>query len=260
MSSLAYPPSESTKLAQIQRLFDDWETHFASLPQGSLCDTFEGITQDGFYPYYFSQRLRILFIGKESVGLDSHNYLEVLAHCYRTEKRVGDQHLHTAAFHSRMLHIAHGILHDIDDWDEIPWASEIGDTFAMEDGISFAFMNLSKVSNESGDWKADWDSISSASKASLEPRNFPREQIELLEPDVIISMNIAERLAPVLGEMSQFCATGQAEGYSVMVSGKRTLLINTWHFSGRGSHVERYYGPIRDIMDRWSQIKGSHLS
>jgi len=258
---LEYPQSEEATKQAIETLLEDWDSHFSSLQKGGLPERFDAIVRDGFYPYYFSQNRKILYIGREALGLEGCNYLEVLAHSYRTGKRVGEKHLNASFFHARMLHIAYGILNREPDWDEIPWASEIGDTFGMPGGVSFAFMNLSKVSNESGNWASDWNLINRACSASQTHRNFPKEEIEMLAPDLIIAMNIADKLGPVLGKLEDFFRTDDAEGYVVTLGERQTLLINTWHFSAFGKrHVEHFYGPICEILNHWDNHRASEAN
>jgi len=138
-SLLVFPESESARRQALLDLFAEWEAALgASLPphQAHFADTF---VRDGFYPHYFSQPLKILFIGRESLGIAGCDYLDVLLSSYRENKYVGKQHLNIHRFHSRLLYVAYGLLNDHVRWEDIPPADEIGDTFATPEGISFAF-------------------------------------------------------------------------------------------------------------------------
>lgn len=254
---LNYPDSEDQKREAIDALLDDWNVQFTNQGKERFGECFGAIVRDGFYPHYFSQQSKILFIGKEALGIDGCSYLEVLGESYRETKEVGGIPLNRAFFHARMLHISYGILNGFTDWDNIPWAAKIGDTFATSEGISFAFMNLSKVSNESDSWQADWSLINKACETSLMGRNFPKEQIEILEPDVIITMNIAEKIREIFPEIQEFCKNGNATGYSIQIRGVKTLLIDTYHFSSRGQHVAKFYAPVCDVIHQWRNFEDS---
>ena len=215
---------------------------------------------DGFYPYYFSQKKRILFIGREALGLAGLNYLEVLYKCYHKEKRIGGQPLNKHKFHARMLRIAYGIVNDKPLWKDIPYASTIGDTFGTANGLSFAFMNISKLSNERerGGWAANWNRINTAYRLSTEPegRNFIREEIAILQPDIVITMRLNEKIDfKLLGQLNGVLHTSEkAKSFWLDCNGHRALLIDTWHFSAPRKKADKdFYIPICDA-EKMSQI------
>jgi hypothetical protein len=245
-----YPEHENAKLASLEKLFLEWHQHVAeksSVPEKNEADE---MVSDGFYPHYFSQKKRILFIGREARGIAGCSYIDILYPCYRDAKRVGDQHLNSSKFHSRMLRITHGIMNDLPEWRGIPYASTIGDTFGAPNGLSFAFMNISKFSNESENWQSDWAAINTFHGVSAHKRNFNREQIAILEPHIIITMNLGEKLN-VLGELDLIHVSEDAKSFSLDINGQRSLLIDTWHFSApRKSANAHYYNPICEAIRR----------
>jgi len=248
---IAYPDDEKPKLVLLENLFRDWHQHFANPGSGLDREVADGMVFDGFYPHYFRQNKRILFIGREALEIADLNYLEVLYECYRgKEKRIGNQPLNKHKFHARMIHIAYGIVHDKPLWQDIPYASEIGDTFGMPSGLSFAFMNISKLSNESGGWAADWGLINTAFRLSTEGRNFIQEEIAILDPHIIITMGLGDKIT-ALGRLTNIHASEKAKTYWLDHSGRRALLIDTWHFSApRKKAVTDYHDPIRDAIQR----------
>lgn len=58
------------------------------------------------------------------------------------------------------MYIAYGLIKNEKSYGDIPWANTIADTFGTDEGISFAFINISKFSNESKNWQSDYDLIS----------------------------------------------------------------------------------------------------
>lgn len=97
-------------------------------------------------------------------------------------------------------------------------------------------MNLSKFSNESGAWQADEELIDSFLKLSLNPYyDFFAHEINILDPDIIISMNLEERMK-YMGTFSNPKWYGEKKHdvcYQILTTslGKQYPLLDTWHFS-----------------------------
>ena len=250
LPKISYPDSEKPKLALLENLFRDWHQHFASNGSALEKHVADDMVFDGFYPHYFSQKKRILFIGRESRGLSRCNNMDVLYPAYRVDKWIGPQHLNTNKFHSRMLYIAYGIMNGMPTWQDIPNASEIGDTFGAANGLSFAFMNISKLSNESEGWQSDWGAINAAHGLSNQGRSFNQEEVAILQPDIVITMNLGDKIAS-LGQLTKIDASDQPESYWLVSGGHRSLLINTWHFSARNkTDIDGFYAPVCDAIRR----------
>jgi len=231
-------------------LFRDWHESYAASADPKIRGSADEMVFDGFYPFYFSQPLRILFIGRESRGIKGCNYLEVLHDAYSNSQTIGDRSLNFDAFHSRKLSIAWGLLNGMPAWPDIPYATEIGDTFATSSGISFAFMNLSKLSNEGDRWQSDWATIGASQGASTRGRNFIREQVSLLAPNIIIAMNLKERLGS-LGTLEVIEHTPDVNSYWLDSDGHRSLLLDTWHFALPGKNsITWFYEPICEAARR----------
>ena len=239
-----YPIEELPVLDQLEALFRDWRECCAKSQHEVVSAQADYMVFDGFYPFYFRQPVRILFVGREARGIEGCNYLDVLFHAYRVSKTIGDKHLNFDAFHSRKLHIAWGLLNGMPDWETIPWASEIGNSFGSESGISFAFMNLSKLSNESDQWSSDWKIIKAFHDSATVARNFVLEEVVLLKPNIVITMNLGDRLKS-LGNMELIDRTPNVNSYWLDSDGHRSLMLDCYHFSAPGKgHVASYYAPI----------------
>lgn len=251
IADLPYPADELTHLEKLNKLFEDWHACFAAsaaqldkhLPDEMVCD--------GFYPHYFKQKRRILYIGRESRQISGLNYLEVLYPAYRTGKKIGGRSLNADKVHSRMLRITHGLLNGTPDWSSIPPASDIGDTFGTEAGISFAFMNLSKLSNEAAEWQSDWPAIEAAHRLSSESRRFSEAEIAILQPDIVITMNLDEKLES-LGTLERIESQESLTAWWLDSASHRSLLIDTFHFSAwNKDDVRDFYGPICEVARRY---------
>lgn len=255
MSTLPiYPPEELNKLNQLQTLFNEWGSLF-STSNHAHDYTAADFVSDGFYPYYFSQKVKILFIGRESRGISGCDYIQVLYDAYKA-KKVGKQHINSNFFHKRMLYITYGFMHDFPKWGDIPYADQLVETFGTSNGISFAFMNISKFSNEKDDFQSDWNLINDSIKnSSTESRNLIREEIEILEPDLIITMNF-DGLLKKMGEMKFERYSDRYNTYILKLKEKNTLVINTYHFSATRLNDEiDFYVPIQDAYCNFKRIK-----
>jgi len=249
MPSITYPENEKEKLLALGALFDDWHSCFVSGGESLTNQVADDMVFDGFHPNYFSQKTKILFVGREALQIAGENSIDLIYQVYRDGKRVGAQHLNQHLFHSRMLYIAYGILRGMPELKEIPYASEIGDYFASPEGISFAFMNISKMSNESESWQADWSAINAAHSISSQGRKFNEEEIALLEPDVVITMNLGEKISS-LGELKSLNGLDcMPRVFELSSRGHRSLLIDTWHFSApKKDSILEYYVPICNLL------------
>jgi hypothetical protein len=72
--------------------------------------------------------------------------------------------------------------------------------------------------------------------------SFIKQEIELLDPDVIITMNLDGNLS-YLGEMRKVLNTTDINKYAYKVNGKEIPLYDMWHFSApskspRGNYLE----------------------
>ncbi len=76
LPELSYPESERPKLELLAELFRDWHDHFAKAGS-ALSKLADKMVFDGFYPFYFSQPKRVLFIGWEAREIAGYNYI----HC-----------------------------------------------------------------------------------------------------------------------------------------------------------------------------------
>ncbi|MCB5226639.1 hypothetical protein JAO78_007390 [Alishewanella sp. 16-MA] len=242
LTKLNFPDFEQAQLSSLNRLFSTWHEDATQI-SFDADKSADDMVFDGFFPYFSAQTCKILFIGRESLGLTGEHYLDLMHHCYKTGK-IGEKGLNQSQFHALMLRIAYGLNHNCCSWDDIPAASEIAKTFATADGMSFAFMNLSKFSNESDDYQADWQLIDSfINSFAKEKENYFTKQIEIINPDIIVTMNLEKRLK-ALGELSLLEYTPNAAYLRLKCAGRDVLLMDLHHFSAVKVREETFYRPI----------------
>lgn len=202
------------------------------------------IVLDGFYPHYTKQKVKILFVGRESLSLEG-SYIQELYAAYK-DNQIGSKVLNASQFHRIMFYLAYAINNNFPEWDDIPWASDIAQSFAEEGGISFAFINISKLTNDSSDWHKD-DTLINSYLSRENAKSVQKEQIELLDPDVIISANIDSSL---LGDITEIdTSNNDVFIYELDNKGKKVKIFNMWHFSAPNkSDFINYYEPLKTLL------------
>jgi len=246
--SIRFPDFENGMVDRLELLFMDWHAE-AKNKQFAYDYCADDMVFDGIYPYYTMQKKKILFIGREALGINGLNYIDVLFDAYK-DNQIGNKHINQHKFHYLMFYITYGANNGFPSWNKIPAASDLSASFAEDNGLSFSFMNISKLSNESDDWKADWVLIDSFINAfeGLK-RNYFREEISIIDPDVIITMNLEGRLR-VLGELSVIKYGEDISKYMIDINNKRIPIFDLFHFSAPGKRPkEKYYDIARKAFN-----------
>ena len=252
---IQYPASEKEKLAQIETLFKAWYKNFKDkkfIKQYTAND----IIFDGFYPYYFSQKRKILFIGRESYWANGCNYISYIFDAYK-KNYIGVKHINQYPFHRRMMYVAYGLNNSFINFQKIPCADKIAEQFGTSTGVSFAFMNISKFSNESKNTNSDLELIDSSFVASSnKDNNFILKEIDILEPDIVITMNLGQiEKMSAFGKLNELFLSEQVYAYKFNTQSKSNiLLLDTFHFSARNKQEENdYYLPIVKAVKKYAQ-------
>ena len=236
---MEFPSYELPLKNSICELMKRWKTYCDAKPEWK--GKFVG---DGFFPHYTKQTVHVLFIGRESYGLSGENYIE----SYNGMK--------TANFHNRLLYLAYGIIHGQyteNDWIKMANATVLDKIFAdpCEDGFSYAFMNASKISNETDNPALDETQFENFIRDKQNLDYIARE-IQLLTPDIIVSGNLGD-----LGFFKYFENAKKSENssdhtknrcvYHLKVGSKDIPWIDGWHFSAYKRTYESFYSPICSI-------------
>ncbi|MDR1388479.1 MAG: hypothetical protein LBJ31_00685 [Treponema sp.] len=219
---------------------------------------------DGFFPYYTRQKTKILFIGREAVGLSGLDYIDVLYTAYK-QNNVGGKTVNAHATAARQFYLAYGILHGGEiPCGEVPRASELAKTFGTAEGISFAFMELSKYSNDADDAGRRRDAglmTRFLQDSHLEKRNFVQEELALLEPDIILTMNLWDAgieqslVESALGKVCFIESPEPAISVNLLpINGRDVPLIDLWHFSSRKNTEKDFYNPVMRVWREHRQF------
>ena len=272
---ILYPDTEKSKLDEIDKLLKSWKETVSDArvkwrDNGKYYSGSDWFSEDGFFPYYFSQNYRILFVGREDRNCWNtvNNWMEIFHTQFVEDK----------GFFKPLMKILYSIENGFhEDYEKIPSTDEIVKTIGKPDGLSFSIMELSKYGNENYDsQKVDKALIEQFFEDSkLDKRNFYEEELKILDPHLIITMNlraISNKINNYIDKyfFGRFNFTpikpfGDTYLHSVIINGKKIPLIDTYHFSAIMSTKEVFYNPIIETLnsDTFNEIfsdfnKGKH--
>lgn len=255
--------TEIKKTVELQSLFDDWKAQVATKPpivfqdDGKAYPPQDYFAADGFFPGYFEQKTKVLFVGRESrwLSLLSSDSIVANINFFKT------QNVNSNAFWRNCLYMLYGIQHEGKiPYSEVPYADEIAKKMVATNEFGFALMNISKYTNNSDEGGTRNIELMNRflEDSELEKRNFFQEELELLEPDIIITANLwdcgvkDEYLAQCFPseKFKNWETYGQntANYGDFELNGKTARLINTYHFSSRKATEEFFYEPLMNIL------------
>ena len=180
------------------------------------------------------------------------NYIEYMYSSFQSG-RIGEWTVNQYPFHRRQAYIAYGILESLKGglkwqwprWGDVPPASEICKGVGEKDNYSWAFINLSKLSNETGDYRTDgnryWPFVN-----NKENQCFLKKQISILNPDIIIGANVPE-LADILCYGTP--DTDNVNCYAYYKKGL-PLFLNCYHFAAIKGDEKFFYEPVGEVLGK----------
>ena len=244
--ALVFPANEREKRVELEALMRNWANAVA--PQS--------FTPDGFYPYYWNQPIRILVVGRESRGVNS-DYIDCLLNDGYWVSKIGGMPINRNIVQRRLMYVVYGIIKEHPSFDALPTAAEIGKTIGKEGGISFAWMNISKITNHSDDdYRTNYDTLRQSYNAS---GKFIADEVEQLAPHVIVTMNVGDMLVKSLSdndkaEITRENTTSQwIKGvYTLGFKAKRcqkAILIDTYHFAAHSTKSLKGFGDKNSFYD-----------
>jgi len=255
---------DKEKKEDLRKLYDAWEKVISSkdpifFPDfGKYFDAITYFNEDGFYPGYFSTSPRILFIGREATGCGNDNGVPIDRTITKYED--WDEELKGNRFWRRILSLVYGIKNEGRcKFEDLPPANEILKGMADNNNYGFALINISKYSNDKKDKSADYVLINRFLKDSeLEKRNFIREEIELLEPDIIITANlwnsrINKKYLNMIFPKNNFFKPDDKDEAACMwdfnLNNNIIKLVETYHFSARYKDDKKhFYDPVMKLL------------
>lgn len=251
------------KAVSLFELLDEWKKQIATKPGILFPDDNKKhpaenyFAMDGFFPGYFTEKPKVLFIGRETRWIGGFNFCEETIKDFFAHSNVN-----TSAWWRTILYLLYGIRHEGKiPYAEIPCADEIAKEMLDTGKFGFAIMQLSKYSNDSEYGATRNVELMNRflEDSELEKRNFFQEELSLLDPDIIITANLWS--SGVKNEYMELCfpeknfkswksyKRGSDVAYGEYdLNGKKIMLIDTFHFSARKSTEDCFYNPVMDIL------------
>ena len=255
---------EQDKREEIEKLMEDWKAVIKTKAPMVFPDdkkkypTIDYFNSDGFFPGYFSSdSKRILFIGRES------------RYCSGKDRILSDLEwfkngsVNTSAYWRRILYITYGIqMQGKVEFDDVPYAKDILNEMIKRNKYGFAIMNISKYSNDEEYGRtANYEQINRfLIDTELSKRNFIREEIEILDPEIIITANLwngkideteLEKIFPT-ADCSNYDFYKDKKNIANMwdfdLNEKKVKLIDLYHFSCIGSDRNYFYDPVMSLL------------
>lgn len=261
---LYFQECEEQKNHELDSLFDDWikqleknETpiHNGNYKKTSPSDCF---AKDGFFPGYFNQKKRVCFIGRETRFIGGKDFRETTIDDYfnRFENKNN--------WWRHILYIVYGIKNDGKlAYENIPSADEILAEMKKEENYGFAVINISKYSNDDEtSWQTNKDLVHRFLEDSdLEKTNFFERELQILDPDVIITANLWD--GTIDTKYLNLCLPNKdfsptktishdkekvAEYGKYSLNGKSIDFIDLYHFAAVKSDKYCFYNPVMKTL------------
>jgi hypothetical protein len=258
--AMVYADNEKDSLNGLKSLLKSWKKEVSTSwikwrNNGRYSSGKDWFAEDGFFPNYFNQKIKVLFIARED------------RNCWNTVKEwfriFRNDNLSDNGFFGTLLKLLYGIEHGFGiKYEDIPSTTEIARIIGKSDGLSFSIMELSKYGNENFD-SAKFDKnlmLKFLEDSHLEKRNFFKEELLILRPDIIITLNLWNLGKKITEYIEQFVlgnlkfdpikAYGK-EAYlnGIILNRKRIPVIDMYHFSKRGKNIKKdFYNPLMNIL------------
>lgn len=240
---------------KLDELFNKWYKVLEK--NGATKDDLELWCTDGFFPGYLKQKTRVLIVGRESRYLGGYSYTEKLLEGF-SKNAIGVANGRTKTvnqhpMHSKAFYLVYGLNNNFIPYSQMPKASEMLEDFGTEKGISYAFMNLSKFSNESDNYQTNYVNLNRFIDLSKNSENLFWKEIELLNPDVILTMNFQRYNIDkiVLQDMLEDVdSNDDVHMYTIRRESKPIMLFDLWHFSAVKKFDKYYYTPLKEMLEK----------
>lgn len=255
-----FPENEIESRNKIISLMNDWKKEISQKEKIVFFDDNKEYPPedyfyfDGFFPNYYNQDTKVLFIAREARWTSGGDFIENSLKYFKSDAKIND-----VLFWRRIFYMLYGIrTKGKEEYKDIPYPYDYVRELDENNMYGFALMNMSKYSNdrEDGGKRADTVLMNQFLKDSdLKKRNFFKEELEILDPDVIITANlwdgkIKKEYLDICFEGINLIKTIEGAAFSTMVINKKSIkIIDLYHFSQPGlSDQEYYYDPVIKLL------------
>ena len=260
LSEIKLSETETEKRKELLELMNKWRD---SLADKEFVDWFY---TDGFFPNYYNQKHKVLFIGWEARNITTGgddvingDYIGTSLGWLKKDKQ-GDHSFWGRIVRMMQLFKSEGRK----EFEQLKSANDYVIEMFEKNDFGFALMNISKYSNDVKR-EADWYSINKFLEDSqLDKHNYFQKEIKILDPDYIITFNLLENinikdkyLKLCFGEREQpkdeYPKNGSPDGklFEIYLYGKKVKLADIYHPSAPQSvkpSKECFYMPIKELL------------
>jgi hypothetical protein len=251
---------EIQKRQQIVSLMEDWKSeifrnygHDYWEEGNPISDSY--FISDGFFPGYYNQEIKVLFIGREPRFMyEEGDWIHYMIKHFKTDNQ------NNKLLARRLLYIVHGIKSKGKlEFEDVKRKTADGIAKEIKDH-GFAFMDISKYSNCNDKPDADYLLINQFLKDSnLEKTNYFQKEIEILSPDVIITSNLwngsidQKYLDMCFGKIEWVKINNDIDGKvkvsNIILNGKSIKLLDMYQLTDY-SHPDKafFYDPVMEIL------------
>lgn len=259
-----YSDFEKQKNKELYSLFSDWIKQLSKnktpIDNGKKRKKTPAacFAKDGFFPGYFDENnLRVCFIGRETRLIGGYDFRDTTKEFFEIDFSNNNN------WWRHILYIVYGIKTKGEfKFEEIPDSLGILNEMYDSKKYGFASINISKYSNDNkSNWQTNINLVHRFLKDSeLEKTNFFQKELEILNPDVIITANLWDIIESDYINLclpkSNFQKTKNVihNGETVAEYGKYNLngkiidFIDLYHFSAKKSDKYCYYNPVMKIL------------
>lgn len=264
LDSFKFSEFEIQKNRELQALMDEWKKQLSKnttpINNGDCNKTTpdDCFAQDGFFPGYYKQKKKICFIGRETRKIGGHDFR------LTTEEYFKVDYNNKNNWWRHILHIVYGIKNEGQiTYDELPPANEILTEMIKNKDYGFAVINISKYSNDD---KTSWVTNRNLvhrflEDSDLEKTNFFERELQILDPDVIITANLWD--GTIDTKYLNLCLPNKdfsptkiishnkekvAEYGKYNLNGKSIDFIDLYHFAAVKSDKYCFYNPVMKIL------------
>lgn len=255
-----FTENEDENRRKIFKLMKDWKNEISKKGKIVFFDDKKSYPPedyfylDGFFPNYYGKEPKVLFIAREARWQSGQDFIENSVKYFKTAEGIN-----SVLFWRRIFYILYGIrTNGKIEFHDIPYPYDYVMELKEKNDYGFALMNISKYSNdrEDGGKKADATLMNQFLKDSaLDKRNFFKEEIEILDPDIIITANlwdgkIEEKYMNLcFNEIKKVKSIEGATLSTMMIKEKSIKIIDLYHFSQPGLSDKNYfYDPVINLL------------
>jgi len=267
LSEIKLSQEETEKRKELLELMNKWRDSLVD--KGADKEFIECFNTDGFFPNYYGQKHKVLFVGREARWITSGgdnvvdgDYISTLIGWLKTGTQKGN-------FLRRILIMAQLFKSEgREEFEKLTSFKDCAREMVENNDYGFAIINISKYSNDlDSGGEANYDSINQFLEDSqLDKNKYFQEELEILDPDYIITFDLWENgkidhkyldLCLNRGEEVGKYPKDSPDGrlFKIDINGKPVKLVDIYHPASRKPDKQCFYMPLKELFFPDGNIK-----